>query len=125
MIQKLKLHSLLLIKIGYIEAPVGIFGERLNSQFHVFQLIGSGVIPGGTRNNLAYVNDWISWPPDFDEIQKLAICDAQTSGGLLAALPPGDAPEALLALHRMGIPEAIIIGRVTGEGEGRISFATN
>lgn len=88
----------------------------------VFQLIGSGVVPGGTRNNLAYVNDWVTWPGNFDEIQKLAICDAQTSGGLLAALPADDAAEAINALHLNGVTGAIIIGRITGEGTGRISI---
>lgn len=88
----------------------------------VFQLIGSGVVPGGTRNNLAYVNDWVNWPGNFDEIQKLAICDAQTSGGLLAALPAAEAAEAINALHLNGVTGAIIIGRITGEGTGRISI---
>ncbi|MCX6224909.1 MAG: selenide, water dikinase SelD [Bacteroidia bacterium] len=88
----------------------------------VFQLIGSGVVPGGTRNNLAYVNDWVSWPGNYDEIQKLAICDAQTSGGLLAALPADEAAEAVSALHRNGIAEAVIIGRIRRKGNGRINF---
>ncbi|MFA5814785.1 MAG: selenide, water dikinase SelD [Bacteroidales bacterium] len=88
----------------------------------VFKLIGSGVVPGGTRNNLAYVNDWVNWPENFDEIQKLAICDAQTSGGLLAALPAEDAAEAVRTLHLKGIADAVIIGRVTGQGTGRITI---
>jgi len=88
----------------------------------VFRLIGSGVVPGGTRNNLAYVNDWVNWPGKFDEIQKLAICDAQTSGGLLVAMPADEAAEAINALHLNGVTGAVIIGRVTGEGTGRISI---
>jgi len=88
----------------------------------VFQLIGSGVVPGGTRNNLAYVNDWVNWPGNFDEIQKLAICDAQTSGGLLAALPADEANEAVRVLRLKGIAGAVRIGRVTGKGTGRITI---
>jgi selenium donor protein len=89
----------------------------------VFQLIGSGVIPGGTRNNLAYVNDWVNWPDNFDDIQKLAICDAQTSGGLLVALQADEAIKAVNALHCAGIADAVIIGRITGPGKGRITLA--
>lgn len=88
----------------------------------ILQLIGSGVVPGGTRNNLAYVNDWVNWPDHFDEIQKLAICDAQTSGGLVVALAAEEAAEAVRTLHLNGVKEAVIIGRVTGTGKGRITI---
>jgi cysteine desulfurase len=86
----------------------------------VFPLIGSGVVPGGTRNNLAYVNEWVNWPDNFDEIHKLAICDAQTSGGLLVAMPADEAAGALDKLHLKGIGGAVLIGRITGEGDGTI-----
>lgn len=88
----------------------------------IFRLIGSGVVPGGTRNNLSYVNEWVNWPGNFDEIQKLAICDAQTSGGLLVALPAVESLQAIEALHRAGVSDAVIIGRITGAGSGMISI---
>jgi cysteine desulfurase len=88
----------------------------------IFQLIGSGVVPGGTRNNLSYVNEWVNWPNSFSDVQKLAICDAQTSGGLLAALPENEARLALEALHNNGIPEAAIIGKFTGGGLGMVTI---
>jgi cysteine desulfurase NifS/selenium donor protein len=90
----------------------------------VFRLIGSGVVPGGTRNNLAFVESWINWPDNFDEIQKLAICDAQTSGGLLVALPAAEADNAVTSLHLAGIADAVIIGRISGQGKGRITIVT-
>ena len=40
------------------------------------------------------------------------VFDPQTSGGLLAAVPESSAPSAIEALHRAGIPNARIIGRV-------------
>jgi len=88
----------------------------------VHQLIAAGVVPGGTLNNLAYVNDWVSWPVNFDHNGKLAICDAQTSGGLLAALPGDQAAGAIRMLHENGIEEAVIIGRITGSGTGQIEI---
>ncbi|MFN0129506.1 MAG: selenide, water dikinase SelD [Verrucomicrobiales bacterium] len=41
------------------------------------------------------------------------LCDPQTSGGLLLALPPERAAALLAALHQNGVPHARIIGRVT------------
>ena len=31
--------------------------------------------------------DWVNYDPDITECEQLLLCDAQTSGGLLAALP--------------------------------------
>lgn len=89
---------------------------------NLMSLIGSGIVPGGTRNNLVYVDEWVNWPAGFSEIQKLAICDAQTSGGLLAALPADEAEGAVNALHLKGVGEAVIIGRVSGKGTGKITI---
>jgi selenide,water dikinase len=47
-------------------------------------LAAAGHIPGGTRRNIdaaAAVTDW----GDVDEQSRVLLCDAQTSGGLLAA----------------------------------------
>jgi selenium donor protein len=96
-------------------AAVPLFGDLL-------RLIGSGVVPGGTRNNLAYAGGRVIWPEGFPEIRKLALCDAQTSGGLLAAVPGSEAGEALRALREGGIAEAAVIGRFSGNGDGMISF---
>ncbi|HBB93404.1 MAG: selenide, water dikinase SelD [Bacteroidetes bacterium GWF2_49_14] len=86
----------------------------------LFGLLAAGALPGGTKNNLAYVNEFIDWPVTFDEYRKLALCDAQTSGGLLAAVPEDQARQALDALRSSGIEDAAIIGRITSEGPGRI-----
>jgi selenium donor protein len=103
-------------------ADAELQAEKIPYLADVFQLIGSGVVPGGTRNNLAYVSEWVDWPDHFDDIQKLAICDAQTSGGLLVAIPAAEAADALGALHRNGIAEAVLIGSIIKEGTGRISL---
>ncbi|MBN2070577.1 MAG: selenide, water dikinase SelD [Candidatus Krumholzibacteriota bacterium] len=83
------------------------------------ELILDGIIPGGTMNNYAYAEGHVDWDESIIEGDRLLLCDAQTSGGLLVALDPGQAVRALDLLASRGI-EASITGRFEGEGEGRI-----
>ncbi len=46
-----------------------------------------GAISGGTRNNLRYLAEYVAWQTKPDEAQRLVFADAQTSGGLLIAVP--------------------------------------
>ena len=68
-------------------------------------LVGDGHIPGGTTRNLEDVAGIIDWG-DADDVTRTLLADAQTSGGLLVALPP-DAAEALVEeLRALGGPGA-------------------
>ena len=59
----------------------------------VFELANDGIIPGGSNRNLEYVSTFVSFLKTFTEAQKLMTADAQTSGGLLVALPQSQAEE--------------------------------
>jgi selenide,water dikinase len=74
-------------------------------------LAEQGTIPGGTRRNLEAVTDTVEWSPEVDELARILLCDAQTSGGLLIAVPPERA-DALLA--GLGAAETLA-GSVIGE----------
>ena len=50
-----------------------------------------GVVPGGSRRNLASVEPCMDWSEALTEIDRLVLADAQTSGGLLIAVQPGTA----------------------------------
>ena len=52
----------------------------------VFDLIAQGCIPGGSRDNLAFANEFTEWD-GTSNIQKALLTDAQTSGGLLLCVP--------------------------------------
>ena len=67
-----------------------------------------GAIPGGLKNNRAFVSPCVEGQSDFDDL----LHDPQTSGGLLISLPEADAA----ALER-AYPPAYRIGRVTTKGE--------
>lgn len=50
------------------------------------EAIGAGAVPGGLRNNLAFVEGDTAFDDGVDEVTRLLLCDPQTSGGLLVAL---------------------------------------
>ncbi len=82
-----------------------------------FSLAEAGSFPGGTWSNREYLQEIVSYPADFAEKDILLLCDAQTSGGLLAALPEDQAKEAVRELRNAGMQWSAIIGR-TLEGDG-------
>jgi selenide,water dikinase len=73
-----------------------------------------GTIPGGTRRNLAFVEDNTVWTDGTDDMTKLVLCDAQTSGGLLIGVAEERAAGLLERLAAAeGVLAADVIGRVT------------
>ena len=57
----------------------------------VSTLAKNGFIPSGTKRNFDYISKYASFSSDLTSIQKLMAADAQTSGGLLLALPQKEA----------------------------------
>ncbi len=53
----------------------------------VRELIEDGVVPGGTRTNLELAGAYATFGDGLSEVDRLIACDAQTAGGLLAAVP--------------------------------------
>lgn len=84
----------------------------------VLELIADGHVPGGTQRNL----EDIAADVDFGSTspaQRTVLCDAQTSGGLLMAVPPEKLDE-LLAEMDGEAPVAAVIGRVVEGAAGKI-----
>ncbi len=82
-------------------------------------LARAGAIAGGTARNLEYLQSRVTFE-GLDEVDRLICCDAQTSGGLLMAVP-ADRLEALVdALRRHHVDPIAHIGEITGEGNGQI-----
>lgn len=71
-------------------------------------LAEAGVVPGGTRNNLAHVQKWVRFPEGLPDSARAVLADAQTNGGLLAAVPARDVPKALRALDRAKVPAWVV-----------------
>ena len=97
-----------------IEASsVPLIGEE------VFDLIAQGCVPGGSRDNLAYANEFTEWD-GTSNIQKALLTDAQTSGGLLLCVPQKRLPAVLKLLRARRALAAATIGRIVRATKPRI-----
>ncbi|GAW30175.1 selenide, water dikinase SelD [Carboxydocella sp. ULO1] len=79
-----------------------------------------GVVPGGTRKNLAYLQDNLQLDGDFSEDTLLILADAQTSGGLLIAVAPEKAEQLEQELAAAGVATIARIGEVIEAEAGTI-----
>jgi len=74
------------------------------------------IFPGGTYDNRVYFGSNVHFDPSLDEPSQLLLFDAQTSGGLLLAVP-GEKLEAFLASAAQRGQPAWVIGEVvSGKG---------
>ncbi|MEW5974405.1 MAG: selenide, water dikinase SelD [Acidobacteriota bacterium] len=102
-----------------VSARVGL--EQVPVLPAAWEYVHAGIAPGGTHANWRFLNDWVSYAPELGKEEQLVLCDAQTSGGLLAAIPPEEAISLIQQLHAAGLRQAAIIGRIEEGTAGRIS----
>lgn len=84
------------------------------------EYIKAGIAPGGTHANWRFLTAWVTFEEGMSQEEQLLLCDAQTSGGLLAAVPADQADELLKALHAAGISAAAKIGQIDAGTDGKI-----
>jgi len=77
-----------------------------------------GIAPGGTRRNLEHATAFTDFG-GLPEARRLLLADAQTSGGLLVAVPAGRTERLLTALGAEGTAVSAVIGGFAA-GTGRI-----
>ncbi len=90
-----------------------VYADEVPTLPEVWSLIAADEVPGGTERNLASLEGDVRWHPAVDRPVRLLLADAQTSGGLLIAIPPEDEAALRHALERAGTPAAATVGRVT------------
>jgi selenide,water dikinase len=78
------------------------------------ELAKGGHVPGGSTRNLEDVRGAVTFADSVDPILHVLLADAQTSGGMLMAVPP-DRLDALLRRLEGRTPALAVIGEV-GEG---------
>ena len=84
----------------------------------VVDLAAADVVPGGSRANLAWVQPHLRADPDA-ALPLIVLADAQTNGGLLAAVAPERSAGVLAALAAAGV-NAADIGEVLPGSPARI-----
>ncbi len=71
-----------------------------------------GIGPGAIARNLASFGADVVFAEQVPDWQRRLMADAQTSGGLLAAVAPEYADEVLARFHAQGFAAAAVIGRM-------------
>jgi selenide,water dikinase len=83
------------------------------------ELAAQDVLPGGSRANLKWVTPHLEVGAGVDPLLPAILADAQTNGGLLAALAPDRAGAVLAGLVAAGVP-AVVVGEVLTGAPPRI-----
>ena len=83
----------------------------------VRELCAQGVVPGGSRANLDWVRPHVRFAQGVDPAWQQVLADAQTNGGLLAAVDAERTPKVLALLREVGV-QAAHVGEVAPAPEG-------
>jgi selenide,water dikinase len=81
------------------------------------RLAARGVAPEGSRVNVRNLTPRIALAAGVTEDDVLLLCDAQTSGGLLVALPKESADTYVARCRQRGAAAAAVVGSVLARGE--------
>ncbi|MEV0408900.1 selenide, water dikinase SelD [Actinoallomurus sp. NPDC050550] len=80
---------------------------------------------GGERTRMTGVADGWFVPGRAREPEQVLVCDPQTSGGLLLAVPPARLDQVLAGLRRAGDRTATVVGRLVVGPAGHVMLRTD
>jgi selenide, water dikinase len=100
-------------------AEVSVGSVPLLSQAR--RLVAEGVVPGGSKANAQNLRARAAVADDVSDEDFLLLSDAQTSGGLLVALPEAGAAAYAGRCLEKGAPAGAVIGRVVEPRPERLS----
>lgn len=100
-------------------------GARIRSSFlpviqAAWNYAKKGYVPGGTKNNLAWVEEKVVWNTSISKETKYVLADAQTSGGLLICCPRDKKEKLISLLHKSNCLTVAEIGEIVEDKESRI-----
>ena len=99
-----------------VDAEIGF--DSIPVLAEAIDLARQGVLPGGSKRNIESMADSVR-AEGLDDPRRAVLFDAQTSGGLLLAVPPERTDALISSLDKAGVTRAAVIGRLV-EGEGTI-----
>jgi selenide,water dikinase len=79
------------------------------------------LVPGGSRNNQRYFGAYVEFDSEVDDLTRTVLFDAQTSGGLLIAVPDAHLQDWMEALGATGTSVQKVIGRFLEGEAGRMT----
>lgn len=97
-----------------------VWASRVPVLEAAWPLVRDRVVPGGTHRNRKAAARYTRWHPEVSEDLQLLLCDPQTSGGLLVAVPPDRLEPLQEALARRGVTVVAVVGEIVSTGEGRV-----
>jgi selenide,water dikinase len=88
----------------------------------VHELAAADVVPGGSKANLRWVTPNLRLADGLAPTLAIVLADAQTNGGLLAAVDPARAAALLASLREAGVA-AVVIGEALAGDPPRIEIS--
>jgi len=109
------------LKEGLISSgkTASVFFDSVPFMEKARNLIEMGVLPGGTVNNMKFVEEYCEYDQKLTDIEKSMINDPQTSGGLMVFIGEAQVERVKKAFSERNL-EFYVIGRVEKEDKGKI-----
>lgn len=92
-----------------LEGGADVYADKVPFMEGVRELAERDLFPSGSRRNYEAYRELVDWG-GLPEVTRMMLCDSQTSGGLLAAIPP----------EKATLFEGVVIGVMRGDGTIRI-----
>lgn len=100
-----------------------IFAEKVPVLDSVWACIEQKAIPGGTKSNRRYLEDWVRFEEEVPESVRWVLVDAITSGGLLLSVSEEKAEALIAQLKAQDTPAYAAVGRVLAGDAGKIDVS--
>jgi selenide, water dikinase len=104
-------HALKMAKASKVSLKINM--KKVPLIGNSYNLIDEGCIPGASFRNLEYSEEYTDFAADLDYNLKMLAFDAQTSGGLLFAVPSAKVNNVLQDLKNAGLLYSEVIGSVS------------
>ncbi|MEI7729328.1 MAG: selenide, water dikinase SelD [Verrucomicrobiota bacterium] len=115
-------HLFRMLRQGKLTARIA--ANALPSFDGVLDAFQQGIIPGAVERNREFVGEALQIAADVVEARVHLGFDAQTSGGLLIAIPPDRLAALQRSLAERGC-DGCVIGQITGPSDGRIEVTAD
>lgn len=106
--------------VGASKVGAKIYASKVPIIEPALKLAKERIVPGGTLSNLKYAEKKVDWDEKVTDEEKLILCDAQTSGGLLISVPKQKETQLLRSLISKGVSGSVVIGEIIEEKKCRI-----